>query len=65
MSAAARVLAGVALVAAMAVAWADSANPFFNDLGFLVIVGALAIAVVRDRAARLAWIAGSALWAVT
>ena len=60
-----RVVAGGLLLGSLGVAVADARNPWFNDFGPLIVVGALAAIAMRDRNARLATIAATALWAVS
>jgi hypothetical protein len=54
-----------ALVAAVAVAVADSANPFFNDLGPAALVGVALAVVAKDRVARVSAGLAALVWGAT
>ncbi len=61
----ARALAALALVVSAAVLAADRVNPFFNDLGPLMFLGAAATWFLRDRVARVLTLSATVIWAVT
>ncbi|MDP2314427.1 MAG: alkaline phosphatase family protein [Pseudomonadota bacterium] len=61
----ARLLSALALAASVPVFAADVANPFFNDLGPLMVAGALLAFLLRDRAARMGAIVATVLWGVS
>ena len=44
-----RVVAGGLLLGSLGVAVADARNPWFNDFGPLIVVGALSAIAMRDR----------------
>jgi hypothetical protein len=60
-----RAFALTVLAGALAVFAADLANPFFNDVGALLIAGALATVLTRDRWSRLALLVATVLWGVS